>query len=70
MGPMIFLVISYCLASAPSQCADERLVFNDVSLMQCFTGSQMQAAAWAEQHPGRTVKRVRCALPDKEGEPA
>lgn len=67
---MIFLIITACLANEPSECSDSRLVFTDVSLMQCFAGSQAQAAAWAESHPGKTVTRVRCALPDREGDPA
>jgi hypothetical protein len=56
---LIALVLTVCLASAPSSCKEERPFF-DGSLLTCATQGQMLAARWIAAHPAYTLNRWRC----------
>ena len=61
---MLELVIAACLANAPvdGSCRDFSLLYDpqDVSLMMCVAGGQVEIARWQASHPAWTVSRWRC----------
>ncbi len=56
---MIQLVLTVCLAAAPTTCKEERPFF-DGSLLACATQGQLVAARWISEHPAYTLNRWRC----------
>ena len=61
---MLELVIAACLANAPADvsCRDFSLLYDpqEVSLMMCVAGGQVEIASWQASHPEWTVSRWRC----------
>ena len=61
---MLELVIAACLANAPADvpCRDFSLLYDpqQVSLMMCVAGGQVEIARWQASHPEWTVTRWRC----------
>ena len=57
---MIELLFVACLATAPDNCRDRSLVFQDVTQMQCLMGAQPELAKWVAQHPNQQIKSWRC----------
>lgn len=61
---MLELVIAACLANAPvyGACRDFSLLYDpqEVSLMMCVAGGQVEIARWQQAHPGWNVTRWRC----------
>ena len=66
-GLMLALILTVCTLAQPEQCAETRLIYADVSPIQCALHGQEQAAAWAEDHPTLRVARWRCG---RDGSPA
>ncbi len=56
---MIALVLTVCLAAAPTACKEERPFFEG-SLLACATQGQVVAARWISEHPAYTLTRWRC----------
>jgi hypothetical protein len=56
---LIALVLTVCLAAAPTTCKEERPFF-DGSLLACATQGQLLAARWIAEHPAYTLNRWRC----------
>src|SRR3712207_913441 len=56
---VIQLVLTVCLAAAPTTCKEERPFF-DGSLLACATQGQLVAARWISEHPAYTLNRGRC----------
>ena len=64
---IINLVLTICLITAPDQCREERLRFeNRGSLQSCMFLAPTQIAKWSEEHPTLHVVKWRCAYPSKE----
>lgn len=61
---MLELVIAACLANAPADvpCRDFSLLYDpqEVSLMMCVAGGQVEIARWQATHPEWSVSRWRC----------
>lgn len=54
------LMITLCLASAPTDCQVHEL---QVEASVCFAASINVAQAWvAEHYPNSTIRRIRCAV--------
>lgn len=56
---MIELILTVCLASAPTECRLERMPF-DGFLIGCTMAGQFHAAEWADRHPKWRIKRWSC----------
>lgn len=58
---MLQLVIAACLYNA-EPCQDFSLLYDpqDVSLMMCVAGGQVEIARWKKSHPDWAVVRWRC----------
>ena len=56
---MIQLVLTVCLAAAPTTCKEERPFFEG-SMLACATQGQFVAARWIAEHPAYTLARWRC----------
>ena len=66
---MLVLILTVCSLSSPNRCDEARLQFAaEESLMQCMNSAPPYIAQWADQHPGETVTRWRCAYPGREGD--
>ncbi|MGO4439225.1 hypothetical protein AB4048_15980 [Rhizobium sp. RAF56] len=64
--PLIELVLTICLANAPSSCREEYLQFEDTgNLIACMFQAPPEIAKWSEQHPNLRVVRWRCEYPTK-----
>lgn len=57
---MVELIFVACLASAPTDCSERRLLFSDISPMTCLIGAQPELAKWVYQHPAYTVASWKC----------
>ena len=58
---MLAIVLSACLANDPGVCKDYRIALDvDVDPARCTADAPPYFAAWAEEHPGWTIKRWRC----------
>jgi len=58
---MIELYFLACLAAEPTKCREHHLSYaENVTPMQCMTGSQAELAKWATSNPKWTVKRWGC----------
>lgn len=61
MTPLVLTVLA-CLASAPDECREHVVPFDETMPvdprlpMQCF----LAANAWAAEHPGWRVRHIRC----------
>lgn len=51
-----------CLATAPTECREERPVIAINSVMACAAQGQMVAAQWLSEHPAFTLSRWRCEV--------
>jgi len=58
--PMIELIITVCLISAPAACHEERHGVVGESLLACITQGQLYAARWIDEHPTYRIVRWRC----------
>lgn len=56
---MIQIVLTVCLAAAPTSCKEERPYF-DGSMLACAIQGQLVAAQWIAQHPAYTLNKWRC----------
>lgn len=59
---MIELIFVACLASAPDECNEQRLLFTDVSPMACMMGAQPQLAKWTQDWPGYEIQSWKCKM--------
>ena len=59
---MIELIFSACLATAPQQCKDVHLTFNEPvpSPVMCALLGQVEMAKWMESHPKFRPGRFKC----------
>lgn len=57
---MIELLFVTCLSTAPDQCQERSLLFQDVSPMTCMFGAQPELAKWVADHPRYTVAGWKC----------
>lgn len=68
---MIFLAITACLTSNPSQCKDFSIPLENISTRQCYTNSQIILATWVAEHPNYTISKFTCnEIPSKKKENA
>lgn len=56
---MVHLVLTVCLAAAPTSCKEERPAF-DGSLLACALQGQLLASRWIAERPAYTLTRWRC----------
>ena len=62
---MVDLILTVCVATNPSACYDEHLIFeNRGSLSHCMWQAPVEIARWSELHPRVKVVRWKCAYPD------
>lgn len=58
---MIAIVLSACLAGDPGQCRTFKIpLMPDVSPEMCAMYAPPHFGAWAEDHPGWTIKSWHC----------
>lgn len=57
---MITLTLVVCLITSPDVCREEQPPTAVISELQCMIQSQQIAAAWENDHPKWTVKRLQC----------
>lgn len=62
---MIELVFVVCMVASPADCHQERPAFQPayVSSVSCMMDGQVRAAEWQDTHPGWSVRRWTCGLP-------
>jgi hypothetical protein len=58
---MIQLLFVTCMAAAPAQCQDHRLILGDMSPAACLRAAQPELARWMESHPDLRIRRWRCS---------
>ncbi len=64
---IIDLVLTICLLTAPSNCREERLHFeNTGGLLNCMFLAPAEIAKWSEDHPHLRVVRWKCDYPNRE----
>ncbi len=60
---MIELLFVACLSTAPTECRERSMLFDDrVGLMTCMVQAQTQLAIWAEAHPKLRVREWHCRV--------
>lgn len=62
---MIELVFVVCMVTSPSDCHSERPSFVPPypTAVSCMLDGQVRAAEWQGSHPGWSIRRWTCALP-------
>ncbi|MGQ9366439.1 hypothetical protein [Azospirillum sp. ST 5-10] len=62
---MIELVFVVCMVASPAECRQERPAFQPpyASPASCLLDGQLRAVEWQGSHPGWSVRRWSCALP-------
>ena len=64
---LVNLILTVCLVASPEKCRDEKLTFERRGdVMLCMFLAQSEIVKWSAEHPKLTVKKWKCALPDKE----
>lgn len=57
---MIEVLFVVCMAAAPAECDERRLVLGDVSPTACQFLAQPELARWMENHPELKIRRWQC----------
>lgn len=57
---MIELLFVTCLAAAPTECGEHRLILGDMTPAHCLWVAQPELARWMEAHPELRISRWRC----------
>lgn len=57
MFEVLFVV---CMAAAPSECDEQRLILGDISPTFCQRLAPAELARWMENHPDLNIRRWRC----------
>ncbi len=59
---MVMIILSVCMVTAPQQCRDVTIptMVDSASPYMCMTMGQIEASKWASEHPGWTLKSLRC----------
>jgi hypothetical protein len=57
---MIELLFVTCMAAAPDDCAEHRLILGDISTSACERLAQPELARWMESHPELDIRRWQC----------
>lgn len=65
---MIELVMTVCLAAAPSDCREVRFGFVEgiVDQLSCRKMGMLEAARWIGEHPAFVVRAYRCGPPRQD----
>lgn len=64
---MVNLVLTVCLTVNPGKCRDEKLAFESRgNLLSCMFLAQSEIVKWSREHPALTVKKWKCAFPEKD----
>ncbi|MDX3924531.1 MAG: hypothetical protein QHC90_01815 [Shinella sp.] len=64
---IIDLVLTICLTTAPTNCREERLHFEDKgNLLNCMFQAPSEIAKWSQEHPNLRVVKWRCSYPSNE----
>lgn len=57
---MVELLFITCMAAAPDDCQERRLILGDVSPTMCQHLAQPELARWMENHPELDIRRWEC----------
>jgi|AntRauTorckE5430_2_1112549.scaffolds.fasta_scaffold01997_10 hypothetical protein len=57
---MIEVLFVVCMAAAPAECDEKRLVLGDIPSASCQRLAQPELARWMENHPELNIRRWQC----------
>jgi len=57
---MVELIFITCMAAAPDECNERRLILGDVTPAVCQRLAQPELARWMENHPELDIRRWQC----------